>query len=143
VNNLNDGMAWGLFPLFFAAARMDLGQIGTLAAIYPATWGVAQLFTGAWSDRVGRKWLIAWGMCAGGGTVASCMVLRLSSGCCWAWHGDGVPDAAGSHRRRGASALAGVGGRGVSAVARCRLAAGAGLIADALDAGSHAVGALL
>jgi MFS family permease len=62
VNNLNDGMAWGLFPLFFAAARMNLGQIGTLAAIYPATWGVAQLFTGAWSDRVGRKWLIAWGM---------------------------------------------------------------------------------
>jgi len=62
VNNLNDGMAWGLFPLFFAAAQMDLGQIGTLAAIYPATWGVAQLVTGAWSDRVGRKWLIAGGM---------------------------------------------------------------------------------
>jgi len=62
VNNLNDGMAWGLFPLFFAAARMDLGQIGTLAAIYPATWGLGQLFTGAWSDRVGRKWLIASGM---------------------------------------------------------------------------------
>jgi MFS family permease len=62
VNNLNDGMAWGLFPLLFAAARMDLGQIGTLAAIYPATWGVTQLFTGAWSDRVGRKWLIASGM---------------------------------------------------------------------------------
>jgi MFS family permease len=62
VNNLNDGMAWGLFPLFFAAARMDLAQIGTLAAIYPATWGVCQLATGAWSDRVGRKWLIASGM---------------------------------------------------------------------------------
>jgi MFS family permease len=62
VNNLNDGMAWGLFPLFFAAARMDLAQIGTLAAIYPATWGMGQLFTGAWSDRVGRKWLIAAGM---------------------------------------------------------------------------------
>jgi len=62
VNNLNDGMAWGLFPLFFAAARMDLAQIGTLAAIYPATWGLSQLFTGAWSDRVGRKWLIAGGM---------------------------------------------------------------------------------
>jgi MFS family permease len=62
VNNLNDGMAWGLFPLFFAAAGMDLGQIGTLAAVYPATWGTAQLFTGAWSDRVGRKWLIASGM---------------------------------------------------------------------------------
>jgi MFS family permease len=62
VNNLNDGMAWGLFPLFFTAAHMDLGQIGTLAAIYPGTWGIAQLFTGAWSDRVGRKWLIASGM---------------------------------------------------------------------------------
>lgn len=62
VNNLNDGMAWGLFPLFFAAAQMDLGRIGTLAAIYPATWGLTQLFTGAWSDRVGRKWLIASGM---------------------------------------------------------------------------------
>jgi MFS family permease len=55
-------MAWGLFPLFFAAARMDLGQIGTLAAVYPATWGISQIFTGAWSDRVGRKWLIAGGM---------------------------------------------------------------------------------
>jgi len=62
VNNLNDGMAWGLFPLFFHAAQMRLDQIGTLAAIYPATWGMAQLFTGAWSDSVGRKWLIVWGM---------------------------------------------------------------------------------
>jgi MFS family permease len=62
VNNLNDGMAWGLFPLFFVAARMNLEQVGTLAAIYPATWGVMQLITGAWSDRVGRKWLIAAGM---------------------------------------------------------------------------------
>jgi MFS family permease len=62
VNNLNDGMAWGLFPLFFAAARMGLAETGTLAAIYPATWGLCQLATGAWSDRVGRKWLIAGGM---------------------------------------------------------------------------------
>ena len=62
VNNLNDGMAWGLFPLVFAAAGMGLAQIGMLAAIYPAVWGIAQIFTGAWSDRVGRKWLIAAGM---------------------------------------------------------------------------------
>jgi MFS family permease len=62
VNNLNDGMAWGIFPLFFAAAGMNLDQIGLLAALYPATWGIAQLFTGAWSDRIGRKWLIASGM---------------------------------------------------------------------------------
>lgn len=62
VNNLNDGMAWGLFPLVFAAAGMTLAQIGILAAIYPAVWGVTQIVTGALSDRVGRKWLIVWGM---------------------------------------------------------------------------------
>ncbi len=62
VNNLNDGMAWGLFPLFFSAAHMSLAEIGTLAAIYPATWGLSQLVTGALSDRLGRKWLIASGM---------------------------------------------------------------------------------
>ena len=62
VNNLNDGMAWGLFPLVFATAGMDLAQVGLLAAIYPATWGFAQLVTGALSDRTGRKPLIVWGM---------------------------------------------------------------------------------
>ena len=62
VNNLNDGMAWGLFPLVFAAAGMDLAQVGLLAAIYPATWGFAQLVTGTLSDRIGRKPLIVWGM---------------------------------------------------------------------------------
>src|SRR5690606_18897212 len=62
VNNLNDGMAWGLFPLVFAAANMSLAQTGTLAAIYPAVWGLAQLVTGAWSDRIGRKGLIVAGM---------------------------------------------------------------------------------
>lgn len=62
VNNLNDGMAWGLFPLVFAAAGVDLARIGLLAAIYPAVWGIAQIFTGALSDRLGRKWLIAAGM---------------------------------------------------------------------------------
>jgi MFS family permease len=62
VNNLNDGMAWGLFPLVFSAANISLDRIGVLAAIYPATWGLAQLGTGALSDWVGRKWLIAAGM---------------------------------------------------------------------------------
>ena len=62
VNNLNDGMAWGLFPLVFASAGMTLAQVGTLAAIYPAVWGVAQAFTGALSDRTGRKGLIVLGM---------------------------------------------------------------------------------
>jgi MFS family permease len=62
VNNLNDGMAWGLFPLFYASAQLSLERIGWLAALYPAVWGVGQLFTGALSDRLGRKWLISGGM---------------------------------------------------------------------------------
>ena len=62
VNNLNDGLAWGLFPLVFAAAGLTLAEIGGLAAVYPAVWGIAQIFTGALSDRVGRKQLIVWGM---------------------------------------------------------------------------------
>jgi MFS family permease len=62
VNNLNDGMAWGLFPVVFAAAGMNLAQVGLLAAIYPASWGVGQLATGALSDRIGRKPLIVSGM---------------------------------------------------------------------------------
>lgn len=64
VNNLNDGMAWGLFPLFFAASGMSLMQIGWIAAIYPGVWGMGQLFTGALSDKIGRKWLIVLGMWA-------------------------------------------------------------------------------
>jgi MFS family permease len=62
INNLNDGMAWGLFPLVFAVAGLNLQAIGVLAAIYPATWGVGQLVTGALSDRIGRKGFIVWGM---------------------------------------------------------------------------------
>jgi MFS family permease len=62
VNNLNDGLAWGLFPLLFATAGLSLARIGLLAAIYPAVWGLGQLFTGGLSDRLGRKWLIAGGM---------------------------------------------------------------------------------
>lgn len=76
VNNLNDGMAWGLFPLVFAAANMSLAEIGTLAAIYPAVWGLAQLFTGAWSDRVGRKGLIVAGMWT---QAAGIVVIALGS----------------------------------------------------------------
>jgi MFS family permease len=62
VNNLNDGMAWGLFPLVFAASGMSLAQIGALAALYPAVWGLGQIATGLGSDRVGRKGLITSGM---------------------------------------------------------------------------------
>lgn len=62
VNNLNDGLAWGLFPVLFAAAGLTIEKIGILAAVYPAVWGAAQLVTGALSDKYGRKWLIVGGM---------------------------------------------------------------------------------
>ena len=62
VNNLNDGLAWGIFPIFFARGGLSVARIGILAALYPAVWGAGQLITGALSDRLGRKWLIAAGM---------------------------------------------------------------------------------
>lgn len=62
VNNLNDGMAWGLFPLLYASAGLSIGKIGIITAIYPASWGLFQLVTGHLSDSWGRKGLIVWGM---------------------------------------------------------------------------------
>jgi len=62
VNNLNDGMAWGLLPLYFASQGLSLERISFLAALYPAVWGSMQLVTGGLSDRTGRKWMIALGM---------------------------------------------------------------------------------
>jgi predicted MFS family arabinose efflux permease len=62
VNNLNDGLAWGLLPLLFARGGLPVGQIGLLAALYPAVWGLGQLVTGPLSDRLGRKPLITGGM---------------------------------------------------------------------------------
>ncbi|MCU1435077.1 MAG: transporter [Pseudarthrobacter sp.] len=62
VNNLNDGLAWGLFPVLFVSSGLTLNQVGILAAVYPAVWGAGQLFTGAASDRWGRKWFIVAGM---------------------------------------------------------------------------------
>lgn len=71
VNNLNDGMAWGLLPIFFADAGLSVGRIGVLAAVYPAVWGLGQLVTGAWSDRVGRKPLIVSGMLLQAAAIAA------------------------------------------------------------------------
>lgn len=62
VNNLNDALAWGIFPLLFAAQGLSIDRIGILAALYPAVWGAGQLLTGWWSDRIGRKHLITTGM---------------------------------------------------------------------------------
>lgn len=81
VNNLNDGLAWGLFPIFFADAGLSVGRIGVLAAVYPAVWGLGQLVTGGLSDRVGRKPLIAGGMLTQAGAIA---LVAATSGF-WAW----------------------------------------------------------
>jgi MFS family permease len=62
VNNLNDGMSWGIFPLYFAAFGLGVERIGILKAVYPATWGILQIATGPLSDRWGRKGLIVAGM---------------------------------------------------------------------------------
>jgi MFS family permease len=80
VNNLNDGLAWGVFPLFFAAGGLSIGQIGLLAGIYPGVWGVAQLLTGALSDRLGRKGMIVGGMLLQGMAIG---LLPLVHGFAW------------------------------------------------------------
>jgi MFS family permease len=83
VNNLNDGLAWGIFPLYFAAAGLSVARIGVLAAIYPAVWGLGQLVTGGLSDRIGRKRLIVGGML----TQALAIGLIAATTGFWAWVG--------------------------------------------------------
>ena len=82
VNNLNDGLAWGLFPIFFANADLSIGRIGVLAALYPAVWGLGQLYTGGLSDRIGRKPLIVGGMLTQ--SVAIAWIASSSSFTAWA-----------------------------------------------------------
>jgi MFS family permease len=77
VNNLNDGMAWGLFPLFFVSGGLSLGEVSILGALYPAVWSLVQLLTGALSDRWGRKVLITSGMVIQGLAILS---LSFTSG---------------------------------------------------------------
>jgi MFS family permease len=71
VNNAVDGLAWVILPLLFEAEGLSLSRIGVLAALYPGVWCIGQLFTGAWSDRVGRKPLIVAGMFLQGAALAS------------------------------------------------------------------------
>lgn len=92
VNNLNDGLAWGLVPLFLAAHGAGVAEVGLVAAVYPGVWSVAQIATGHWSDGVGRKPLIVAGMFVQAGAL---VVLALSNGA--------IPVAA------GAAALLGLG----------------------------------
>jgi MFS family permease len=70
VNNLNDATVWGLVPIILSGAGLSLKQIGTIAAVYPAVWGIGQLATGVLSDRWGRKWMIVAGMWIQAGAIA-------------------------------------------------------------------------
>ncbi|CAN5458722.1 MFS transporter [soil metagenome] len=81
VNNLNDGLAWGLLPLYYASAGLELVQIAILSAAYPAVWGIGQTVTGAWSDRIGRRPLIVAGMLVQGVAIVA---IGLGSGF-WVW----------------------------------------------------------
>jgi MFS family permease len=85
-NNLNDGMMWGLLPLFLAETGLPFQYIGVIAATYPGVWGTTQLITGALSDRWGRKWLIAWGMWVQGIAIALFVLFQGF----WPWLGSSI-----------------------------------------------------
>jgi MFS family permease len=76
VNNLNDALAWGVTPLFLASEGASVGEIGLIAGLYPAIWGLGQIWTGHWSDSVGRKPLIVAGMLV----QAAALALLATSG---------------------------------------------------------------
>jgi MFS family permease len=80
VNNLNDGMSWAIFPLFFAARGLGVEPIGVLKAVYPGVWGVLQVVTGPLSDRIGRKGLIVAGMWL---QAAALLMVPLLGGFLW------------------------------------------------------------
>jgi MFS family permease len=101
VNNLNDGLAWGLFPILFATAGLSVGRIGILAAVYPAVWGAGQLITGGLSDRISHLRPMPQRRRAARGR-----------------HGHGLSDAACRHRRRRPSGMARPIRRNLPAVAR-------------------------
>ena len=80
VNNLNDGMSWGVFPIFFSAFGLGVERIGILKAVYPAVWGTLQVATGSLSDRLGRKWMIVGGM-----WVQAAGIFEIVAGRGFAW----------------------------------------------------------
>ena len=69
VNNLNDGLVWGLFPLLLASKGFSLERIGFIVAIYPMVWGLGQLVTGKMADHFSKKWMLTWGMLAQGAAL--------------------------------------------------------------------------
>ena len=127
VNNLNDGMSWGIFPLFFVAYGLSVERIGILKAVYPAVWGILQTVTGPLSDRFGRKGLIVAGMwvqAAGLFMTAATHWFRLVAlrqRAPRARYGDGLSDADRGGVGCVASVLAGAFAERLSLLARSRL----------------------
>ena len=115
VNNLNDAMAWGLLPIVQAAAGLSIAQVGLLAGAYPATWGIAQIGTGALSDRIGRKRLIVAGMFMQAIAIAFIATVDRVRRVAHrrprtrTWHRDGLSDADRGRRRRRRTASSGRG----------------------------------
>lgn len=77
VNNLNDGMIWGLLPVLLISLQFELDQVGIIAAIYPTVWGISQLFTGKMADIFPKKALLFWGMLIQGIAI---LLLPLAQG---------------------------------------------------------------
>jgi MFS family permease len=86
INNLNDGMVWGLVPIFLAGNGLSVEAIGLIAATYPGVWSLSQLLTGALSDHWGRKWLIATGMWV---QALGILLFVVGQGF-WVWFGGAV-----------------------------------------------------
>lgn len=86
VNNMNDGMIWGLVPILMISKGLSVEQVALIAAIYPGVWSISQLMTGALSDRWGRKWMIAAGMWV----QAIGIVFFVIGNSFWTWLGGAV-----------------------------------------------------
>ena len=112
VNNLNDGMSWVIFPLFFAARGLGIEPIGVLKAVYPGVWGILQTLTGSLSDQIGRKGLIVAGMWVQGDRVihgrpiAWVQLVDHRERSAGGWDGDGLSDFASGDFGCGASNMA-------------------------------------
>ncbi|MDQ3610251.1 MAG: MFS transporter [Actinomycetota bacterium] len=115
VNNLNEGMTWGLFPVFFSAGGLTVTRVGLLTALAPAVWAVGQLLPGALSDRLGRKWLIA----AGQGTQALGLLVIATGNTTTVWMTGSILFGAGTALAY-PTLLAAVGDRGTPELARRR-----------------------
>ena len=109
INNLNDGAAWGLFPLFFASQGLGVRSIGVLASTYPAVWGLSQLATGALSDRFNAE--------PGRRSDGTFLAMDNWGSTSWSRDGARLSNSASRHRRRYRARLAGFGCGSLSIVA--------------------------